>query len=254
MNRIDQLFKKKNRNVISVYFTAGYPRLNDTRKIIEHLEQQGADMIEVGIPFSDPLADGPVIQKSSKAALENGMSLKLLFYQLNGIRSKVKIPLLFMSYLNPVMQFGFSEFCRTAAATGIDGLIIPDLPPEIYERDFKEMMELNNLRNIMLVSPTTRQERLRNVLKQSKGFVYMVSSNSTTGNDKDVSTNLEFVSRIKEINQDVPVMVGFGIDSREKIRKVNHFANGAIIGSYFIKSLNGDLQENIETFMNRIKP
>jgi len=253
MNRIDKLFEEKRNGVISVYFTAGYPQLNDTSAIIENLEKAGVDMLEIGIPFSDPLADGPIIQHSSKLALKNGMSLKLLFEQLTGIREKVKIPLLLMSYLNPVMQYGFNEFCQHAASVGIDGLVLPDLPPEIYKAECKKVMDKNNLKNILLVSPTTSENRLKSILNQANGFVYMVSSNSTTGSERSATDNLQFVSRIRMLNKKIPVMVGFGINSREKIDMVNQYANGSIIGSYFIQHLNGEVKNSIKTFMNQIK-
>jgi tryptophan synthase alpha chain len=253
MNRIDQLFRKKASSVISVYFTAGYPRLNDTGEIIKELEEQGADMIEIGIPFSDPLADGSVIQKSSNIALQNGMNLKLLFQQLETIRYRVNIPLLFMSYLNPVLKYGFTNFCRNAAAVGIDGVILPDMPPENYAEEFKDFLDQHNLRNILLVSPNTPENRLKDILNYSEGFVYMVSTNSTTGDKKDIGKNLDYVCKIKSINGNIPVMVGFGIDSKEKFRHVCKFANGAILGSSFIRCLNGNISGSVERFMKTIK-
>ncbi|HBX46023.1 MAG TPA: tryptophan synthase subunit alpha, partial [Porphyromonadaceae bacterium] len=181
MNRIDQLFNEKNSGILSVYFTAGYPHLHDTTEIIRALQQHGADMLEIGIPFSDPMADGPVIQQSSAEALKNGMSVKHLFGQLSGIRKKVHIPLILMGYLNPIMQYGFDNFCRDAAQCGIDGLIIPDLPFAEYRESYKPVAEKYGLHTIMLITPETSEERIRLIDEHTGGFIYMVSSASVTG-------------------------------------------------------------------------
>ena len=255
MNRIDALFQSKSREVLSVYFTAGYPGLNDTTTIIEALEESGIDMVEVGIPFSDPMVDGPVIQESNKLALKNGMSLNLLFDQISMIREKINIPLLLMGYLNPVFHYGVENFCRSCRQAGIDGVILPDMPLEIYQKHYKKSFEENNLHNVFLVTPSTQKDRLANILKESSGFVYMVSSSSTTGGKKDIRTHLSYVNTIRNIKPEIPVMVGFGINNRERFLTVCEQANGGIIGSAFIRILarQGDLKTNIQSFIRSIK-
>ena len=203
-NRINQLFETKQNNILSVYFTAGFPRLGDTAEIITLLEKNGADVIEIGIPFSDPTADGPTIQRSSEIALKNGMSLQLLFNQLKSIRESVKIPLLLMGYFNPVMQFGVAEFCRKCNQAGIDGVILPDLPLEEYLENYKENFEENNLHNILLVTPQTPEVRIRQIDEISKSFIYMVSSASTTGAGKKVEDfRKDYFERIQKIKADL---------------------------------------------------
>src|SRR6056297_300851 len=235
MNRIDKLFQTKSGKILSVYFTAGYPQLHDTQTIIETLEESGVDMIEVGIPFSDPMVDGPVIQESNKLALENGMNLSLLFDQISQIREKTSIPLLLMGYLNPVYHFGLENFCRSCNQAGIDGAILPDMPVDIYQQHYKKAFEANHLHNVFLVTPSTREERLNKILPESSGFVYMVSSSSTTGGKKDIKTHLSYAKTIRQIKPEIPVMVGFGINNRERFLTVCEQANGGIIGSAFIK-------------------
>lgn len=256
MNRIDKLFQNKSSQVLSVYFTAGYPHLNATGEIIGALEEAGVDMVEVGIPFSDPMVDGPVIQESNKLALKNGMNLKLLFDQIEKIREKTNIPLLLMGYLNPVFHYGLENFCLSCRKAGIDGAILPDLPLDIYQQHFKKSFEENNLHNVFLVTPSTREERLKHILPESRGFVYMVSSSSTTGGKKDIRSHLSYVDTIRNIKPDIPVMVGFGISNRERFLTVCEHANGGIIGSAFIKTLanRGDLKTNIQSFIRSIKP
>lgn len=256
MNRIDRLFETKKKNILSVYFTAGYPAKEDTATIIKTLEESGADLIEVGFPFSDPMADGPVIQKSNKVALENGMTLSKLFRQIKDLRKETEIPLILMGYLNPVMNMGMEAFCEKCRDAGIDGVILPDLPIEAFQQ-YKALFDENNLYNIFLTTPTTKQERLEHILKAARGFVYMVSSSSTTGKAGSVMDQLSHTKSIKKVREDLPVMVGFGIDNRNKFQKVCQHAEGGIIGSAFIKALgntNGDLPSRIRTFIQSIRP
>lgn len=254
-NRIKILLSKKARNILSVYFTAGYPALNDTIEIIKELEDNGVDMIEIGIPFSDPVADGPVIQHSSEIALRNGMTLNLLFNQLESIRDNVSIPLIMMGYLNPIMQYGIENFCRKCQSIGIDGTIIPDLPMDIYENEYKEVFERNNVLNIFLITPQTSDIRIRKIDQLSSGFIYMVSSSSTTG----IKTNIidaqsAYFNRIKGMNLNANLLTGFGISNKASFEKACFYTNGAIIGSAFIKALSGDgtIKEKVKGFVRNI--
>jgi len=254
-NRIDKLFETKNRNILSVYFTAGYPRLEDTKEIIHQLEKNGVDLIEIGMPFSDPTADGPTIQQSSGTALKNGMNLRLLFNQLENIRQTVKIPLLLMGYINPVLQFGVEEFCRQCRITGIDGLILPDLPVEEYKLHFEKIFIKNNLHNILLITPQTSEKRIREIDEAAKGFIYMVSSDTTTGAGKKVSDfNKEYFDRINNMNLKNPRLIGFGISDHKTFSNACMYAGGAIIGSAFIKSFRPDvpLKNSISHFIKGI--
>ena len=256
MNRIDHLFQNKKQKILSVYFTAGYPKLNDTKMIIEELEKSGADMIEIGFPFSDPLADGPVIQRSSEIALKNGMNLKLLFEQLSGIRQMVNIPLILMGYLNPVLQFGFENFCKQAAAVGIDGLILPDLPVEIYLSKYQNVLKENNLHLIPLIPPQTNDERIKKIDEAATGFLYLVSSASTTGNKTAQAGVLEnFTSRLRRIGIKNPQLIGFGINDETTFENVCRYSSGGIIGTAFIKTLAlpGDMSENIAQFIHSLR-
>jgi tryptophan synthase alpha chain len=238
MNRLDQLFSTKKNNILSIYFTAGYPKLNSVEEIVLLLEKNGADMIEIGMPYSDPLADGPVIQKTSTVALQNGMSIKNLFDQLKGIREKTSIPLLLMGYINPVLQFGFSNFCKSAANVGIDGLIIPDLPAHEFDKDFRYITEDNNLKNIFLITPDTSTERIRQTDNLASGFIYMVSSASITGKTGEFSeAQLCYFKRIQSMKLKNPVMAGFGIHDRKTIEDAFSYVNGAIIGSAYMRAL-----------------
>lgn len=253
-NRITSLFEKKDEKILSIYFTAGYPELNDTLKIISQLEKSGADLVEIGMPFSDPVADGPVIQQSSEEALKNGMTIHLLFEQLKHIRKSVSIPLILMGYLNPVMQYGIEDFCKKCKEIGIDGTIIPDLPLEIYETEYKEIFEQNSLSNIFLVTPQTSDERIRKIDELSTGFIYMVSSSSTTGVKGAVNEEqIFYFKRITAMNLRSKRLIGFGISDKASFEKSSCYANGAIIGSAFIKALEG--KETVETkvkeFMER---
>jgi tryptophan synthase alpha chain len=256
MNRIDKLFQNKKQNLLSVYFTAGYPQLSDTETIIVELEKAGADLIEIGFPFSDPLADGPVIQQSSEIALKNGMTVRLLFEQLKDIRKKVSIPLLLMGYLNPVMHYGVENFCKSAAKVGIDGLILPDLPFEIYLKEYMQIYKQNNLHMIPLIPPQTNDERIKKIDEASSGFVYLVSSSSTTGN-KTAETQIldDFSSRIKKLNLKNPQLIGFGINDKVTFENVCKYSSGGIIGTAFIKTLakEGEMVKNIHNFISSLR-
>lgn len=255
-NRINTLFETKKRDILSVYFTAGFPRLNDTAEIIQELEKNGVGLIEIGIPFSDPTADGPTIQRSSETALKNGMNVKLLFDQLKNIRETVRIPLIMMGYINPVLQFGVENFCKKCHEVGIDGLILPDLPLEEFESHYKEIFQRNNLHNILLITPQTSEARIRQVDEASGGFIYMVSSAATTGAGKKVEDfHRDYFERIQQMNLKNPRLIGFGISDRATFANACHYANGAIIGSAFIKTLQTGamLKDSIQEFVKSIR-
>ncbi len=255
-NRINQLFEKKKENILSVYFTAGFPELNDTVEIIEQLEQNGADLIEIGIPFSDPTADGPVIQHSSEKALKNGMSVNLLFQQLKDIREKVSVPLILMGYFNPVMQFGVEMFCKQCSEAGIDGTIFPDLPLEEYNGKYKQLFRQYNMHNILLITPQTPEERIRHIDDNSGGFIYMVSSASTTGAGKKVGDfNQHYFEKIQQMNLKSPRLIGFGISDHSTFVNACKYAQGAIIGSAFVSYIqnNEKLPFLISSFIKEIK-
>lgn len=254
-NRIDQLFQNKKENILSVYFTAGYPELNDTVSIIQTLEKNGVDLIEVGMPFSDPVADGPVIQNSSTIALKNGMSIKVLFEQLADIRESVNIPLILMGYLNPVMQFGVEKFCQRCQEVGIDGLILPDLPLSVYEDEFKVLLEQYGIHNILLITPQTSEARIRQIDDASNGFIYMVSSSSTTGaKDKVSDFHQDYFDRVNQLNLKNPRLIGFGISNYETFQNACKYASGAIIGSAFVKALDQEitLEDRISGFVKSV--
>ncbi len=252
-NRINQLFTKKKNNILSIYFTAGYPNLTDTVQIVQQLEQSGVDLIELGIPFSDPSADGPTIQKSNEQALRNGMSLHLLFDQLKDIRNTVTIPLILMGYVNPVLQFGVEAFCKKCNEAGIDGVILPDLPVEEYKSRYQNIFKKYNLINIFLISPQTSNERIQWIDKASEGFIYMVSSSSTTGAGKKAEDfKTDYFSRIETLNLNNPRLIGFGISDRSTFNKACQYASGAIIGSAFVSALQED-DFDINQFILSIK-
>lgn len=256
MNRIETLFQNKKENIISVYFTAGYPNLNDTEPIITELERAGTDLIEIGFPFSDPVADGPVIQQSSEQALKNGMTVKLLFEQLKNIRQTVKIPLVLMGYINPVMQYGIENFCKDASAIGIDAMILPDLPVEMYLKEYKNVFQQYNLHYIPLIPPQTDDARIKMIDEACTGFIYLVSSSSTTGTKTAQNPVLEgFASRIKKLELNNPQLIGFGINDKVSFENVCKYASGGIIGTAFIKTLSkeGNMKENIHKFINSLK-
>ncbi|MCM1372127.1 MAG: tryptophan synthase subunit alpha [Bacteroides sp.] len=238
MNRINQLFKTADRNILSIYFCAGHPTLEGTTDVIRTLERKGVDMIEVGIPFSDPMADGPVIQDAATKALRNGMSLRTLFDQLGDIRRDVGIPLILMGYLNPIMQFGFERFCQRCQETGIDGIIIPDLPFKDYMEEYKPVADKFDLKIIMLITPETSDERIRFIDDNTDGFIYMVSSAATTGAQKEFNAaKQQYFSRINGMNLKHPRMIGFGISNKQTLDSANSNAAGAIIGSKFVSLL-----------------
>jgi tryptophan synthase alpha chain len=241
MNRIHKLFNKKQKNILSVYFTAGYPRFDDTLAIIKELEKQGANMVEIGIPFSDPMADGPVIQQSGTTALNNGMSLKKLFLQIEKIRVEVSIPLVMMGYLNPIMQFGVEKFCLECCKTGIDGVIVPDLSFDDYIKNFKSLGEKYGLEFIMLITPETSEERIRLIDENTSGFIYMVSTASTTGaKDSFDEKTLDYFKRIDKMNLKNPRLIGFGISNKTTLDASFANSGGAIIGSEFIRLLGSE--------------
>jgi tryptophan synthase alpha chain len=255
-NRIRTLFASGKKDILAVYFTAGFPELDHTVKIIQALEKAGADLVEIGMPFSDPLADGPVIQQSSKRALDKGMTMKLLFDQLKDIRSKVSIPLVLMGYLNPVLQFGVEKFCAGASAAGIDGLILPDLPVSEYLSEYKQVFERYDLLNMFLITPQTSEERIRYIDENSSGFIYVVSSASTTGSMKQEGEEQEkYFRRIRHMQLKSPAMIGFGISDSQAYRKACTYADGAIIGSAFIKAIanSADIENDIHRFIKSIK-
>ena len=256
MNRIEKLFTEKKKNILSIYFTAGYPALNDTLTIIKELSNAGADMIEVGMPFSDPVADGPLIQRSSEIALGNGMTLNLLFKQLAKVRLVTEIPLVLMGYINPFFRFGMENFIEKCFETGIDGTIIPDLPVEEYLNSYKSEYEKKNLFNIFMVSPQTPVERILYLESISKGFLYLVATSSTTGMKKgfDISQTTYF-EKIRNLNLKTPGLIGFGISDNSTFRQACDYSNGAIIGSAFIRALDddGDISEKTKRFIRSIK-
>lgn len=256
MNRINKLFKEKGKNILSVYFTAGYPNLNDTVEIIKQLSSKGVDLIEIGVPFSDPLADGPVIQHSSQVALKNGMSVKLLFEQLKDIRKVTDIPLVLMGYVNPIIHFGFENFCQKAQEVGIDGFIIPDLPMLEYQKEFKPVSDKYGIENVFLITPETSAERIRVVDENTNAFIYMVSSASTTGVQKSFEgAKEEYFNRIKSMNLKNPAMIGFGISNKQTFESACKYSSGAIIGSAFIKSLDetSSVSDAVDLLLKRLK-
>lgn len=252
MNRISQKLKE-DKKILSIYFTAGFPDINDTVKIIQELELNGVDMIEIGLPFSDPLADGPTIQKSSTQALKNGMCTELLFEQLKNIRASVSIPLIIMGYFNPIYQYGVELFCKQCKAIGVDGLIIPDLPVEFYNEHYKTVFENYGLLNIFLITPQTSKERIAFIDSISEGFIYMVSTSSVTGSSSGFGdAQMAYFNRIQNMNLKNPQIVGFGISDHTTFTQATKHAKGAIIGSAFIKHLNKFGINKIDSFVNRI--
>ena len=238
MNRIDRLFKEKKNNILSVYFTAGYPALNSTVPVITELVGQGVDMIEIGMPFSDPVADGPVLQEANQTALGNGMSVRKLFEQLKDIRSVTDIPLILMGYLNPVLRYGMVDFCKKCHDTGIDGLILPDLPVEEYAGAYQETFDKNGLYPVFLITPETSAERINLIDRTGKGFIYMVSVSSTTGERKGFSSEqISYFNRVAQMNLRLPRLIGFGISDHGAFVEACQFSSGAIIGSAFVKRI-----------------
>ena len=255
MNRIKQLFEQKKENVLSIYFTAGYPDINSTLDIAEALEKAGADFLEIGIPYSDPLADGPVIQNSSLKSIENGMTLRVLFEQLKDLRKRVSIPILLMGYVNPILQYGVEKFCASCKEVGVDGVIAPDLPMYEYEEMYQNCFSENNLSNIFLITPQTSDERIRKIDELSNGFIYLLSSSSTTGKNLALTDVTEdYFTRLKNMNLKNPTMIGFGISDNKSFSKASQYANGAIVGSAFVKLLGEDgYMEKIPAFIGSLR-
>ncbi|RFZ86026.1 tryptophan synthase subunit alpha [Mucilaginibacter terrenus] len=255
MNRLNQLFSTKKENLLSIYFTAGYPELNTTLDIAAALEQAGADFLEIGFPYSDPVADGPTIQHSSEVALQNGMTLSVLFEQLKELRTRVSIPVLLMGYVNPIVQYGVERFCKQAAAVGVDGIIVPDLPMYEYEMLYSNYFGENNLSNIFLVTPQTSEDRIRKIDGLSNSFIYLLSSSSITGGSLKLTESIEeYYKRVKAMELNNPAIIGFGISDNASFSKACEYANGAIVGSAFVKLLGeDDYMSKIPTFINNIK-
>lgn len=256
MNRIEKFFKTKQDAILSIYFTAGFPNLNDTTTIIKHLDEAGVDLIEIGFPFSDPLADGPIIQQSSGKAIKNGMTLNLLFEQLKDIRQHTQIPLVMMGYMNPVLQFGEHDFLKKCNEVGIDGVILPDMPLDYFESNLKSSVEENNIANILLITPETSEDRIKYIDNLSKGFVYMVSSNSITGGNKKLDLQTDYFNRIKAMELQNSTLIGFGIRDKDTYNNACQYSNGAIIGTAFIQYITeqGTDKNSIQTFIKNIRP
>ncbi|MFD1614378.1 tryptophan synthase subunit alpha [Gelatiniphilus marinus] len=252
MNRIKKKLQE-DKKLLSIYFTAGYPNTNDTVPIIQNLEKNGVDMIEIGLPFSDPLADGPTIQASSTQALKDGMTSELLFNQLKDIRKTVSIPLIIMGYFNPMLQYGVEAFCKKCQETGIDGLIIPDLPVDVYHEKYQAVFKKYGLINVFLITPQTTEERIRYIDSVSNGFIYMVSSASTTGAQAGFGEEqTQYFKRIAEMNLKNPQIIGFGISNNDTFTQATQYAKGAIIGSAFVKHVTKEGIDSIDKFVETI--
>ena len=253
MNRIDQKFRE-NKKLLSIYFSAGFPNLEDTVPILKKLQTAGVDMVEIGLPFSDPLADGPTIQASSTQAIRNGMTTKKLFSQLEGIRKHIKIPLVLMGYFNPMMQYGIEKFCSRCETIGIDGIIIPDLPVDVYHENYKALFDKHGLYNMFLITPQTSEARIKYIDKVSNGFIYMVSSASVTGAKSTFgNTQTEYFKRIASLKLKTPTVIGFGISNQETYKIACDQSKGAIIGSAFIQFLEKEGEEKIGSFIKSIR-
>lgn len=256
MNRLNNLFNTKKDNLLSIYYTAGYPEIDTTLDIAEALEKAGADFLEIGFPYSDPVADGPIIQHSSEKSLENGMSLHLLFEQLKDLRKRVSIPVMLMGYFNPVIQYGVERFCKKAAEVGVDGIIVPDLPIYEYETLYASTFKDNNLSNIFMVTPQTSEERIRKIDELSNSFIYLLSSSTITGANLQMTNNIEdYYKRIKAMHLKNPTIFGFGIKDNATFKNACQYANGAIVGTAFVKLLGEDnYLEKIQGFVKSIRP
>jgi tryptophan synthase alpha chain len=253
MNRIDQKFRE-NKKLLSIYFSAGFPNLEDTVPILKKLQTAGVDMVEIGLPFSDPLADGPTIQASSTQAIRNGMTTKKLFSQLEGIRKHITIPLVLMGYFNPMMQYGIEKFCSRCETIGIDGIIIPDLPVDVYNENYKALFDKHGLYNMFLITPQTSEARIKYIDKVSNGFIYMVSSASVTGAKSTFgNTQTEYFKRIASLKLKTPTVIGFGISNQETYKIACDQSKGAIIGSAFIQFLEKEGEEKIGSFIKSIR-
>jgi tryptophan synthase alpha chain len=254
MNRLDKLFAAKKTNVLNMYCTAGYPQLQSTTEVIAALQNSGADIIELGMPYSDPLADGEVIQQSSAVALQNGMTIEVLFEQLKDIRSTIHLPIILMGYMNPILQFGLEKFCATAKAVGIDGVILPDLPMYEFETMYKPIFDKNDLKFVFLVTPETSEERIRKIDSLCSGFLYAVSSSSTTGKNKAIQGQEDYFKKLQQLNLKNPILVGFGIKDKATFASACKYTNGAIIGSAYIKALENtnNVNQTTKDFVNSI--
>ena len=253
MNRINRVFKNT-KDILSIYFTSGFPKLDDTLEIIKELDSSKVEMIEIGLPFSDPLADGPTIQKSSEIALKNGMTTDLLFNQLNGLRAITDIPVVIMGYFNPILQYGFEKFCRKCKNVGVDGLIVPDLPVEIYQKNYNKITQKFGLNMMFLITPQTSNERIYKIDKFSNGFIYMVSSYSVTGaRDSFDEYQIDYFKRIKKMKLSNPLLIGFGIGNNDTYATACKFSHGAIIGSAFIKHIEKYGVQKSNVFVNDIR-
>lgn len=256
MNRITRLFQEKPGNVLSIYFTAGFPNLHDTLPILTALQNGGADLVEIGMPFSDPVADGETIQQSNQQALDNGMTLAVLFEQLKIMRETITVPVLLMGYVNPVLQYGVEAFCRKCQEVGVDGLILPDLPLDVYAEEYKPVFNRYGLLNVFLITPQTSEARIRRIDELTEGFIYMVSSASVTGAKVGISEAQEaYFQRVGNMGLKNPRIVGFGISNRETFAKANQHAHGAIIGSAFVKLLmqQGTSAAAISAYLHAVK-
>jgi tryptophan synthase alpha chain len=256
MNRIHQLFKNKSGNILSIFYTAGFPSLNDTSVIAKALQDGGADIIEIGIPFSDPVADGPTIQASNKIALDNGMTVKLLLQQVKEIRKEVNIPIILMGYLNPVLQYGVEKFVQEAAVNGVDGLILPDMPMDVYQSEYRKMFEKAGLTNTFLISPTTSEDRIKKIDAITSGFIYAVSASATTGAKGGFANEqIEYFKRLKSYGLKNPFLIGFGISNKETFSTASSYSTGAIVGSAFINLLKDskNIPQDVGSFIKVIK-
>jgi len=254
MNRLEELFARKKQNVLNVFCTAGFPQLNSTLEVMKALQDNGADIIELGMPYSDPLADGPVIQASNTTALQNGMTMQLLFEQLRDFRKEIYVPVILMGNINPVLQFGFENFCKQCASLPVDGIILPDLPEYEFENEYGAIIKRYGLDFIFLVTPETSEERIKKLDALSTGFLYVVSSSSTTGNKKDFSEVEKYLQRLKSMQLKNPLIVGFGIKDKSSFQSACKYANGAVIGTAYIKAIEHteNIQEATKAFLSSI--
>ncbi len=257
-NRLTSLFSQKKQNLLNIYFTAGFPALHHTNTIIQALAESGADILEIGIPFSDPIADGETIQKSNQIALQNGMTLNILFEQLQHLRQHTQVPILLMGYLNPIFQYGVERFCVACETVGIDGVILPDMPLLEYTTQYKDTFEKHNLSNVFLITPQSSETRIREMDNLTNAFLYAVSQSSTTGNSNGFEIqHIQYFERLKNMQLKNPFLVGFGISNKKDVTLIHQYANGAIIGSAFIKAIqyanDGNLGGIVKEFVGNLK-
>jgi tryptophan synthase alpha chain len=254
MSKLELVFKAKSKRILNVYCTAGYPSLDSTMKVMESLQKNGADIIELGMPYSDPLADGEVIQVSSIKALANGMNIAVLFEQIKDMRKSISIPVILMGYMNPILQYGFEAFCKKAKEVGVDGLILPDLPLFEFEQSYGKIITENNLDFIFLVTPETPEQRVKKLDSLSNGFLYAVSSSATTGKDKDFNVVAQYLQKLQAMQLKNPILVGFGIKDKATFDAATVHTQGAIIGSAYIQQLTkgGDIETTTSQFLNSV--